>query len=144
MSDACPFCRIANGEIPSHRVFADHDLFAFLDIAPIREGHVLIVARTHYADFTELPPAVAARMLALGQRIGSLQKRLYGVERAAFFFTGSDVAHVHAHVVPMVEKTDVTSRRYIVEPELTFRAPPRASDVRLAEVAGALAAGLDS
>jgi histidine triad (HIT) family protein len=142
VSEACIFCRIAAGEIPSHRVFEDDALFAFLDIAPIREGHVLVVTRAHYTDFTELPPALAARTVALGQRIGMLQKRLYGVERAAFFFTGSDVGHVHAHVVPMVEKTDVTSRRYISEPELTFRAPPRAPDARLAEVAGALAAGL--
>jgi diadenosine tetraphosphate (Ap4A) HIT family hydrolase len=27
-----------------------------------------------------------------------------------------DVAHVHAHVAPMHEKTDITSARYIVSP----------------------------
>ncbi|MEX0760116.1 MAG: HIT domain-containing protein, partial [Tistlia sp.] len=128
--------------IPSHRVFEDEVQDAFLHIAPIREGHVLIVARDHHADFTELPEAVAQRMLSLGRRIGLLQKRLYGVERAAFFFTGSDVPHVHAHVVPMVEKTDVTSRRYIAEPELTFRAPPHASAAELVAVARRLAEGL--
>lgn len=142
MAEDCVFCRIAEGQIPSHRVFEDAELLAFLDIAPIREGHVLIVARAHHADFTELPEALAARMLALGRRIAALQKRRYGVERAAFFFTGSDVAHVHAHVVPMVEKTDVTSRRYIAESELTFRPPPRLDDARLAAVARELAAEL--
>lgn len=41
-------------------------------------------------------------------------KELYKVERVAFFFTGTDVAHAHAHVVPIHEKMDVTSARYIV------------------------------
>jgi histidine triad (HIT) family protein len=44
-------------------------------------------------------------------------KEVYGVERVAFLFTGGDVAHVHAHVVPMHHKTDVTSARYIVSPD---------------------------
>ena len=38
-------------------------------------------------------------------------------DRVAFLFTGGDVAHVHAHVVPMQEKTDITSARYITSPE---------------------------
>ena len=41
-------------------------------------------------------------------------KEVYQVERVAFLFTGGDVPHVHAHVVPMHEKTDITSARYIV------------------------------
>ncbi|SMF75662.1 histidine triad (HIT) family protein [Tistlia consotensis] len=138
----CVFCRIAAGSIPSHRVFEDDELVAFLDIQPIRAGHVLIVTRRHYVDFTELPDPLAESMVRLGRRFGALQKRLWGVERAGFFFTGGDVSHVHAHVVPLVEKTDVTSRRYIAEPELTFRPPPREPDARLAEVAQRLAAEL--
>ena len=35
----------------------------------------------------------------------------------------------------MHEKTDITSRRYIAERDLTFRARPRASESELAEAA---------
>ena len=70
-------------------------------------------------------------------------KSLYGVERVAFALTGGDHAHVHAHVVPMQEKTDITSRRYIVEETLTFRSMPRASDADLASSATALRAALE-
>ena len=80
--------------------------------------------------------------MALGQRLAKAQKRIYGVQRVAFMFTGGDIAHAHAHIVPLVEKTDITSRRYIVEPELTFRALPRASDEALRETAAALASHL--
>ena len=41
----------------------------------------------------------------------------------AFLFTGGDVAHAHAHVVPMHEKTGITSRRCFAERELAGVAP---------------------
>jgi histidine triad (HIT) family protein len=53
------------------------------------------------------------------------------VERVGLFFTGVDIAHAHAHVVPMVEPTDITSRQYIVEPTVTFRPAPLAPAAEL-------------
>ena len=47
------------------------------------------------------------------------------MKRVAFLFTGGDVPHAHAHVVPMVAGTDITSRRYIAEEDLTFQSTPR-------------------
>jgi histidine triad (HIT) family protein len=60
------------------------------------------------------------------------------VPRVAFLFTGGDIAHVHAHVVPMWEKTDITSRRYIVEERLTFRSLPSPPENELVATAAAL------
>ncbi|MFM9098073.1 MAG: HIT domain-containing protein, partial [Phycisphaerales bacterium] len=36
------FSRIAAGEIPCHRVYEDEHVIAFLDIAPVSRGHVLV------------------------------------------------------------------------------------------------------
>ena len=36
-----------------------------------------------------------------------------------------DIPHAHAHVVPMVEKTDITSRAYVDDETVTFRPAPR-------------------
>jgi histidine triad (HIT) family protein len=69
-------------------------------------------------------------------------KNIYRVPRVAFLFTGGDIAHAHAHVVPMHEVTDITSRRYIVENQLTFCPPPCASPEELRGEAQKLAAGL--
>ena len=44
-------------------------------------------------------------------------KAVYNVNRVAFLFTGGDVPHAHAHVIPMHEKTDITSARYFLNPE---------------------------
>lgn len=80
----------------------------------MRPGHTVIVPRSHVETYEKLPAALANRILSLGQQLGQRMKELYKVERVAFFFTGTDVAHAHAHVVPIHEKMDVTSARYIV------------------------------
>ena len=62
--------------------------------------------------------------------------------RVAFLFTGGDVAHAHAHVVPIPKKTDITSRRYAAERHLTFRPLPAASGEELASSATLLRSAL--
>lgn len=96
------------------RVHEDGDVIAFLDIAPMRPGHTVIVPKSHVETFEQLPAPLANRILALGQQLAQRMKALYKVERVAFFFTGTDIAHAHAHVVPIHEKMDITSQRYLV------------------------------
>ena len=96
------------------RVHEDADVIAFLDIAPMRPGHTVIVPKSHVETFEQLPAALANRILALGQQFAARMKVFYKVERVAFFFIGIDIAHAHAHVVPIHEKMDITSARYLV------------------------------
>ena len=138
----CLFCRIVAGELPAEIIHQDDLVVVILDLFPLRPGHTQIVSRQHVPYFEALPEATASRIIHVGQRLSRAMKSLYGVERVAFALTGGDHAHVHAHVVPMQEKTDITSRRYIVEETLTFRSMPRASDADLAASATALRAAL--
>lgn len=140
----CLFCNIGRGRIGPSIVFENDRLLAFLDISPIRRGHVQIIPRAHFGYFEDLPEELAGEIVILGQRIARAQKRLYGVDRVGFLFTGSDISHAHAHVVPMVEKTDITSRRYIKEEDLTFVAIPRVSAEELANVAKELVEAMES
>ena len=141
MSD-CIFCRIASGAVPAHFVYRSPRVVAFLDIHPIRAGHVVIIPRQHCAYFDGLPTDVAAEIFRLAQRLAPVLRERWNVERVAFLFTGTDIAHAHAHVLPLVEPTDITSRRYIVEEHVTLQSAPRAPDAELAATAAALAKGL--
>lgn len=134
-ADRCLFCEIAAGRIPAHRVAETENLVAFLDIAPVRPGHVQIVPRTHHAYFDDLPAELAAEIVQLGQRVAKALKAIYGVKRVAFMFTGNDLAHAHAHLIPMVRPDDVTSRRYIAEEVVTYRDPPRPHQEERADTA---------
>ncbi len=52
---ACLFCRIAAGESPAHVVAEDRLALAFLDLHPIRPGHVLVIPKAHHVWFEDMP-----------------------------------------------------------------------------------------
>jgi len=49
------FSKIIAGEIPSYKIAENEKFFAFLDIFPLREGHVLVVPKTEVDDLFDLP-----------------------------------------------------------------------------------------
>ncbi len=110
----CLFCQIGAKVIDSVVLWEDEDILVFLDIRPIREGHCQIIPKKHFETFETLPPELAGKIINVGQKIAKHLKKVYEVERVAFIFTGNDIPHTHAHVLPMQERTDVTSARFIM------------------------------
>ncbi len=92
---------------------------------------MLVVPRGHFSYYDDLPSEVASEVMGVAQRLAPVLRTSFKVERVGLFFTGVDIAHAHAHVVPMVEPTDITSRQYIAEPTLTFRLAPLAPAAEL-------------
>ena len=104
----CIFCKIANGEIPSSTVYEDEDFRVILDLGPAAKGHALILPKEHFKDVCELDPAVAAKVLPLGAKIGAAMKKSLGC--AGFNLVqnngeaaGQTVFHFHVHVIPRYE-----------------------------------------
>lgn len=104
----CIFCKIANGEIPSSTVYEDEDFRVILDLGPAAKGHALILPKEHLKDVCELDPAVAAKVLPLGAKIGAAMKKSLGC--AGFNLVqnngeaaGQTVFHFHVHVIPRYE-----------------------------------------
>ncbi len=123
----CHFCKVANDYPDNLTVYECDDLIAFLDFTPIRESHTQIVTKVHYDYFDDLPTIICHKIIDLGQRIAKAQKELYSVDRAGFLFTGGDITHVHAHVLPLFEKTDITSLRYPHDKTTRFGGAEKAS-----------------
>lgn len=121
----CLFCKIASKTVPAHIVYETDRIVAFLDINPIRPGHTQIAPKAHFAYFDDLPPDLLFEIASTGQVIARALKAIYRVQRVGFAFTGTDIPHVHGHIVPLVAPDDLTSRRYIVEDTVTYRNPPR-------------------
>jgi len=140
----CPLCRIAAGDLPAHVVHRSEHVLAFLDIRPIRPAHVLIIPRDHHAYFDAVPPPVMTEIMALAQRLAPILRAHAGVERVACMFSGIDLPHAHAHVFPMHETSDITSRQAIVEEQVTIRAMPLADPDELREIAQTLRRALAS
>ncbi len=143
MSVDCLFCRIAAGEIPTNEVFRNDRILAFMDTGPIRPGHLQIIPTAHIEYFENIPKDIACEIMLLGQELAVTQKKVLGVERVAFQYSGGDVAHAHAHLIPLVEKYDVTSRRYIEQEVITFRPMPNPGNTELRTFAKLIADALD-
>ena len=39
----CIFCKIINGDLPSKKIYEDELVYAFMDIEPTVDGHVLLI-----------------------------------------------------------------------------------------------------
>ncbi len=123
--EKCTFCRIAKGELPSHKVFEDSRYLAFLDIFPFSRGHTLVCPKDHGETIWDMKEP----------EIGGLFMTASRVSRAVVEATGADgfrllqnngeaanqaVAHVHVHVIPvaMEQKDRPMSRMRLDEREM--------------------------
>lgn len=134
----CIFCKIAAGTASAQILHRSDRCLVFFDTAPIREGHVQIIPRAHYTCFDDMPAALAAEIMMLGQRIAKALKAHYGVSRVGFVYSGNDVAHAHAHVVPLLHHDDITSARYFAPGALARRSIPPPAPAQVTPVARAL------
>lgn len=104
----CPFCAIRAGREPAHRVAEDEQTLAFLDHAPMAEGHTLVVPKTHVPTLTAADPETVAAVFRTVQRVGQAVERGFDVDGYSVFQSngaaaGQEVAHLHVHVVPRFE-----------------------------------------
>jgi len=105
MSENCIFCKIAKGEIPSHKVYEDEDFLAFLDIAPASLGHTLIIPKRHADNLYALDAVSAARLIPLAQKLAEKVKTATGCAGVNLLqnngeAAGQTVHHFHLHIIP--------------------------------------------
>lgn len=104
MSD-CIFCKIIAGEIPSHKIYEDDRVVAFLDIHPVSTGHTLVVPKAHS---TSLLDSSLEDAQAIMTAIKKISPRLLAAVDADGLNIGSncgesagqDVFHTHIHLMP--------------------------------------------
>lgn len=94
------FTRIIAGEIPGRFVWADDLCVAFGTIAPITDGHILVVPRAEVPRFTDADDDLLAHLSRVAKRIGTAQQRAFDAPRAALLVAGFEVPHLHLHVLP--------------------------------------------
>jgi diadenosine tetraphosphate (Ap4A) HIT family hydrolase len=103
---ATVFTKIINGELPGRFVYQDDDIVAFLSIAPMTQGHTLVVPRAEIDQWQDIEPAVFARVMEVSQLIGKAVCKAFDVERAGVIIAGLEVPHLHVHVFPARNLTD--------------------------------------
>lgn len=109
----CIFCKISKGEIPSHKIYEDDLVFAFLDIHPINSGHLLVIPKNHEPDFYNLDDTTYHALMRAVKNLSSLVNIKIQPKKVGLIIAGWDVPHAHVHIVPMQDYHDVTSRSHI-------------------------------
>ncbi|RAV07206.1 HIT family protein [Mycolicibacterium sp. GF69] len=97
---ASVFTKIINGELPGRFVYEDDEIVAFLTIAPITQGHTLVVPRAEIDHWQSVETAVLGRVMEVSQLIGKAVVKAFPAERAGVIIAGMEVPHLHVHVFP--------------------------------------------
>ncbi len=101
----CIFCKIAEGLIPSTKMYEDTEIVAFADLHPQAPLHALIVPRRHVATLNDVT-AGDDHLLGAMQRVAAGLARQHGYAdrgyRTVFNCNreaGQTVFHIHLHLL---------------------------------------------
>jgi histidine triad (HIT) family protein len=113
------FSKIIAGEIPSYKIAENEKFFAFLDIFPLREGHVLVVPKTETDKFFDLPDEYLSEMLVFAKPIAKAIERSFNCNRCGIEVVGMEVPHAHMHLIPINSANDLnfTKEKLKLTPE---------------------------
>ena len=101
----CIFCKIASDVIPSHKIYEDDDVLAFLDISQVTPGHTLVISKKHYDNFLTTEKDIMHKVMDVAQRIGQAEMSILGAKGVNILTNvnkeaGQSVFHFHVHVIP--------------------------------------------
>lgn len=103
----CIFCMIANGEIPSYKVYEDDNFLAFLDITQTTIGHTLVIPKKHSKNIFELDEEDAKGIMSVVKKVSILLKESLNPIGLNIVNNNEkplqSVEHFHIHLIPRYE-----------------------------------------
>ena len=109
--DACIFCKLANGEIPSATLYEDDEFRVILDLGPATRGHALILPKDHFRNLYEIDEEVAAKAFKLAKKMVIKLTEVLGCDGYNIVQNNEEVAgqtvfHFHMHLIPRYKDDD--------------------------------------
>ena len=105
------FSKIIAGEIPSYKIAENEHFFAFLDIFPLVEGHVLVVPKTETDNLFDLPETYLSEILLFARPIAKAIEKVFPCNRCGISVVGLEVPHAHVHLIPINSADDLNFTR---------------------------------
>lgn len=102
------FAKILRGEIPSHRVYEDNAVVAFMDVMPQGPGHTLVVPKAPSRNLLDADPATLGPLFEVVQKVALSVKKAFDADGVTILqfnepASGQTVYHLHVHVIPRFE-----------------------------------------
>lgn len=90
----CIFCLIAQGKIPSSKIYETDSLYAFLDLNPVHKGHTLIIPKKHAGNIFDLDPALGGELVSFMKKVGRAVMETTGEPQDSTFTRTTDAQQV--------------------------------------------------
>lgn len=104
---ASVFTKIVNGEIPAHKVAETVDFLAFLDVNPLREGHVLIIPKKEIDYVFDIEDELYVGMMLFSKIVAKGLKKAIPCQKIGVAVVGLEVPHAHIHLIPINSISDM-------------------------------------
>jgi histidine triad (HIT) family protein len=101
------FTKIISGEIPAHKVAETIDFLAFLDIYPLRMGHVLVIPKTEIDYIFDIDDALYIKMMLFAKIVAKAIKVAIPCTKVGMAAIGLEVPHAHIHLIPINQVVDM-------------------------------------
>ena len=105
------FTKIIEGEIPSYKIAENENFYAFLDIFPLVEGHVLVVSKNETDNLFDLPDNFLNEYLLFAKPIAKAIEKAFDCNRCGISVVGLEVPHAHMHLLPINSADDLNFTR---------------------------------
>ena len=95
------FSKIVAGEIPAHKVAENDKFLAFLDIMPLKKGHVLVIPKAEVDYIFDVEDELLGEMMVFAKSVAKKIKVAFPCKKVGVAVVGLEVPHAHIHLIPM-------------------------------------------
>lgn len=108
------FSKIIAGELPAYKIAENDKFIAFLDIMPLRKGHVLVIPKIEVDKLFDVPDSYLNELLVFAKPIAKSIEKSFDCNRCGISVVGIEVPHAHVHLIPINNANDLN----FVQPKL--------------------------
>ncbi len=101
------FTKIVNGEIPCYKVAENDQFLAFLDITPLRRGHVLVIPKVEVDYIFDLADDTLGSIFIFSKEVSAKIKKVFPCKKVGVTVIGLEVPHAHIHLIPINSLSDM-------------------------------------
>lgn len=96
-------------------IYQDDHCVAFLDIAPVKKGHTLLVSKNPYPWIQNVPDEELKHIMLAAKKIITSMKKSGMADYVQLTVMGTEVPHFHVHLIPhsFSDKTETSHKRTI-------------------------------
>ena len=105
------FSKIIAGQIPAYKISENEKFFAFLDIFPLVDGHVLVVPKIETDNLFDLSEDYLSSILVFARPIAKAIENSFHCNRCGISVVGLEVPHAHIHLLPINSADDLNFTR---------------------------------